>query len=83
MKPHIKKIVELLKKAGFKRTEKNCYDNLYCCICLDYQKDGETIIVNNYGGIMDQIPTNYFAIVGWLVCRGMLSLGLVEKIYNK
>lgn len=82
MKPHIKKIVELLKTADFKRTEKNAYANLYCCVCLDYQKDGETIIVNNHGGIMEQLPTNYYAIIGWLVCRGMVSLSLVEKIYK-
>ena len=79
----MKNIIELLKSAGFKRTEKKSYANLYCLICLDYQKEGETVIINNYGGIMEQLPTNYYAIVGWLVCRGMITLRLVEKIYNK
>ena len=75
-----KQIIDLLKKAGFKKTERCSYSNLYCCVCLDYQKKGETVIVNNYGGIMEQLPTNYFAILGWLLVRGMVSLTFVEKI---
>ena len=75
----IKIIVQFLKKAGFKRTEKNAYSNLYCCICLDYQKTGETVIVNNHGGIMEELPTNYYAILGWLLSRHMISVSILNE----
>lgn len=76
-----KKIADMLLKAGFTDTEDNTYSNLYCSVCLDYHKEGETAIVNSYGSIMEQLPTNYFALVGWLVCRGMISLSFVEYIH--
>jgi hypothetical protein len=73
-----KSIINLLKAAGFKETEDNSYSNLYCCICLDYQKEGETVIVNNHGGIMEQLPTNYYAILGWLLKSRMGSIKLLD-----
>ena len=75
-----KKIIDLLRKAGFDQTEEMSrdYANLYCCVCLDYQKEGETIIVNNSGGIMEQLPTNYYALLGWLLKSRMGSIKLLD-----
>lgn len=75
-----KKIVSLLTMAGFEQTEETSrdYANLYCCICLDYQKEGETVIVNNGGGIMEQLPTNYYAILGWLLKSRMASIKIIN-----
>jgi hypothetical protein len=75
-----KKILNLLLKAGFEQTEEASRDfaNQYCCICLDYQKKGETVIVNNTGGIMEQLPTNYYAILGWLLKSRMGSIKLLD-----
>lgn len=77
-----KHIISLLKEAGFESTEENAndndYANLYCCVCLDYQKEGETVIVNNHGGIMEQLPTNYYAILGWLLKSRMGSIKLLD-----
>lgn len=72
------KIVSLLKEAGFEVTDDGDYANLYCCVCLDYQKEGETVIVNNYGGIMEQLPTNYYAILGWLLKSRMASIKILD-----
>lgn len=74
-----KKIIDLLMEAGFQNTdEEGQYANLYCCVCLDYQKEGETVIVNNHGGIMEQLPTNYYAILGWLLKSRMGSIKLLD-----
>ena len=73
-----KKIINLLKEAGFEETEDNCYSNLYCSVCLDYQKECETVIVNNHSGIMEQLPTNYYAILGWLLKSRMGSIKLLD-----
>jgi hypothetical protein len=75
--PH-KKIINILKESGFEETEDNSYSNLYCCVCLDYQQEGETVIVNNHGGIMEQLPTNYYAILGWLLKSRMGSVKLLD-----
>jgi hypothetical protein len=75
-----KKITDLLRKAGFEQAEEagRDYANDYCCVCLDYQKEGETIIVNNSGGIMEQLPTNYYALLGWLLKSRMGSIKLLD-----
>lgn len=75
-----KKIINLLKESGFEKTDEDdeSYSNLYCCVCLDYQKEGETVIVNNHGGIMEQLPTNYYAILGWLLKSRMASIKILE-----
>jgi len=73
-----KKIINLLKEAGFEETEDDSYSNLYFSVCIDYQKDGETIIVNNHGGIVEQLPTNYYAILGWLLKSRMGSIKLLD-----
>ena len=74
-----KQIINLLKEAGFESTDEDgSYANLYCCVNLDYQKDGETVIVNNHGGIMEQLPTNYYAILGWLLKSRMGSIKLLD-----
>lgn len=78
MSAHNKQIIDLLKEAAFEETEDNSYSNLYCCVCLDYQNEGETVIVNNYGGIMEQLPTNYYAILGWLLKSRMGSVKLLD-----
>lgn len=76
-----KQIIDLLHLAGFQQTEehKPYYANLYCSVHLDYQKKGETVIVNNYGGIMEQLPTNYYAILGWLLKSRMASIKILEQ----
>lgn len=73
-----KRIINLLKEAGFEETEDNSFSNLYCSVCLDYQKEGDTVIVNNHGGIMAQLPTNYYAILGWLLKSRMGSIKLLD-----
>lgn len=74
-----KQIISLLKEAGFEITgDLDSYANLYCCVCLDYQKEGETVIVNSSGGIMEQLPTNYYAILGWLLKSRMGSIKLLD-----
>lgn len=74
-----KRIINLLKEAGFESSgDLDSYANPYCCVCLDYQKEGETIIVNNQGGIMEQLPTNYYAILGWLLKSRMGSIKLLD-----
>jgi hypothetical protein len=73
-----KQIITILKESGFEETEDDSYSNQYCCVCLDYQKEGETVIVNNYGGIMEQLPTNYYAILGWLLKSRMGSIKLLD-----
>ena len=75
-----KKMINLLQKAGFEQTEEASrdYANEWCVVSLDYQKEGETIIVNNNGGIMDQLPTNYYAILGWLLKSRMGSIKLLD-----
>lgn len=76
-----KKIITTLKESGFEKTDEadESYANLYCCVCLDYQKEGETVIVNNHGGIMEQLPTNYYAILGWLLKSRMGSIKLLDQ----
>lgn len=75
-----KQIIDLLHHAGFQQTEehKPYYANQYCSVHLDYQKKGETVIVNNNGGIMEQLPTNYYAILGWLLKSRMGSIKLLD-----
>lgn len=75
-----KKMITLLQKAGFDKTEESSrdYANQYCVVSLDYQKEGETVIVNNSGGIMEQLPTNYYAILGWLLKSRMGSIKLLD-----
>lgn len=73
-----KQIIGLLIEAYFEETEKDCYANEYCSVCLDYNKVGETVIVNNHGGIMEQLPTNYYAILGWLLKSRMGSIKLLD-----
>jgi len=75
-----KKIIELLRKAGFEQLEEASRDyvNDFCVVSLDYQRQGDTIIVNNYGGIMEQLPTNYYAILGWLLKSRMGSIKLLD-----
>lgn len=75
-----KQIINLLKAAGFKKTdeEDESYANLYCRVCLDHQKEGETVIVNNHGGIIEHLPTNYYAILGWLLKSRMGSIKLLD-----
>lgn len=82
MKDEFRKITEMLLKAGFTYTEDNTYSNNYCSVCLDYNKEGETVITNSFGSIMERLPTNCFALIGWLVCRGMISLSFVEHIHQ-
>ncbi len=74
-----KQIVGLLKEAGFESTgDDGAYANQYCSINLDYQKEGYTVIVNNYGGIMEDLPTNIYAILGWLLKSRMGSIKLLD-----
>ena len=75
-----KRIISLLRKAGFEQTEEVAlrFANMYCLVCLDYQKKDETVIVNNYGGIMEQLPTNYYAILGWLLEKHMVSISILD-----
>lgn len=74
-----KKIIKILKESGFEATgDDGVYANQYCSVNLDYQKEGETVIVNNYGAIMEQLPTNYYAILGWLLKRRMGSIKLLD-----
>ncbi len=74
----MKQIIDLLLKGGFVDTGDNSYSNLYCSVCLDYQHGGETVIVNNQGGIMEQLPTNYYAILGWLLHRRMIAITILD-----
>lgn len=69
----VEKIKELLVKAGFKLVEED-YANDYCCVCIDYNEDDKTIIVNNEGDIMIELPTNYYAVLGWLLEKRMASV---------
>lgn len=75
-----KDIINLLLTSGFEQMEETSRDfaNQYCCVCLDYQKKDETVIVNNSGGIMEQLPTNYYAILGWLLKSRMGSIKLLD-----
>jgi len=74
-----KQIIDLLTEAGFESTgEDGAYANQYCCINLDYQKEGYTVVVNNYGGIMEDLPTNVYAILGWLLKSRMGSIKLLD-----
>lgn len=75
-----KQIINLLKEAGFTKTdeEDESYENQYCCVCLDYQNEGESVIVNNNGGIIEQLPTNYYAVLGWLLKSRMGSIKLLD-----
>ena len=69
----IKKIQEFLLSSGFQLVEDD-YANDYCCVCIDYQKEGETRIVDNDGDILIDLPTNYYAILGWLLEKRMASV---------
>lgn len=73
-------IINLLKESGFTKTDEDdeSYANIYCCVCIDYQKKGETVIVNNSGGVMEQLPTNYYAILGWLLKSRMGTIKLLD-----
>ena len=75
-----KKIVHLLLTSGFEQVEEfsRDYANQYCVVSLDHQKEDETVIVNNYGGIIEQLPTNYYAILGWLLKSRMGSIKLLD-----
>jgi len=73
-----KQVIKLLKVSGFEETEDDSYSNQYCCVCLDYCKEGETVIINSNGGIMEQLPTNYYAILGWLLKSRMGSIKLLD-----
>ena len=68
----IKKMQELLVRAGFQLVEDD-YTNDYCCVCIGYQKITETRIINNEGDILIDLPTNYYALLVWLLEKRMAS----------
>lgn len=68
------KIYQLLEKAGFTKQEDNDFVNDWCVISIDYHKKGETIIVNNEGATIEELPTNYHAFLGWLFEKRLITL---------
>lgn len=82
MTQSIIEIRELLIKAGFSKepSEPGMYYNDYVSVNIDYQKKGEIIIVNAIGNIVGQLPTNYYAILGWLLKKRLVSFMFLDSL---
>ncbi len=74
-------IRDLLTNAGFTQSDDpNDYYNDYICICLQYEGAEYTRMVNNYGDILVDLPTNYYALLGWLLMKRFISFGFIDSI---
>lgn len=74
-------IKDLLTNAGFSKSDdENDYYNDYICVCLRYDGKHATRIVNNNGAILIDLPTNYYAILGWLLLKRFVSFGFIDSL---
>lgn len=73
-------IHDLLTRAGFSKSDDpNNYYNDYICICLQYDGSSETRIVNNDGYLLICLPTNYYALLGWLLKKRFISFMFIDS----
>jgi len=74
-------IRDLLINAGFTQSDDpNDYYNDYICICLQYEDSTETRIVNNNGDTLVCLPTNYWALLGWLLKKRFISFIFIDAL---
>ena len=85
MTPTIEQIPEeirdLLTQAGFTQSDDPTdYYNDYICVCLQYEGAAYTRIVNNNGDILIDLPTNLYALIGWLLLKRFISFQFIDNL---
>jgi len=73
---------DLLLKAGFssEESEPGMFYNDYVCFSINYQSEGVTVVTNNDGDIIEQLPTNSYAFLGYLIKKRFVSFQFVDNI---
>ena len=73
---------DLLLKAGFTKepSEPGMFYNDYVCFNINYQKVGETVINDGEGDIVETLPTNTYAFLGFLIKKRFVSFQFVDQI---
>jgi hypothetical protein len=73
---------DLLLKAGFsgEPSEPGMFYNDYVCFNINYQRAGVTDVTDNDGNIVEQLPTNSYAFLGFLIKKRFVSFQFVDNI---
>jgi hypothetical protein len=73
---------DLLLKAGFSKeeSEPGMFYNNYICFNINYQREGITMVTDNDGDIIEQLPTNSYAFLGFLIKKRFVSFQFVDSI---
>jgi hypothetical protein len=73
---------ELLLKAGFSSEESDpgMLYNDYVCFNINYQRAGVTDVTDSDGNIVEQLPTNSYAFLGFLIKKRFVSFQFVDSI---
>jgi hypothetical protein len=74
--------VDLLLKAGFssESSEPGMFYNDYVCFNINYQKTGVTDVTDNEGNIVEHLPTNSYAFLGFLIKKRFVSFQFVDSV---
>jgi hypothetical protein len=84
--PQIKKEyigpADLLIKAGFtsEPSEPGMFYRGDVCFNINYDRAGETVINSSSGAIIERLPTNTYAFLGWLIKFRLVDFMFAEKI---
>jgi hypothetical protein len=73
---------DLLLKAGFSSEESvpGMFYNDYVCFNINYQREGITDVTNNDGDIVECLPTNSYAFLGFLIKKRFVSFQFVDDV---
>ncbi len=73
---------DLLLKAGFsgEPSEPGMFYNDYVCFNINYQKEYVTVVTDSDGNIVEELPTNSYAFLGFLLKKRFVSFQFVDNI---
>jgi hypothetical protein len=73
---------DLLLKAGFSSepSEPGMFYNDYVCFNINYDKRGVTMVNDNEGNIVENLPTNSYAFLGFLIKKRFISFQFIDQI---
>jgi hypothetical protein len=73
---------ELLLKAGFSNepSEPGMFYNDHVCFNINYDKPGVTLVNDNEGNIVENLTTNSYAFLGFLIKKRFVSFQFVDNI---
>ena len=73
---------DLLLKAGFtgEPSEPGMFYNDYVCFNINYQNATHTVVTDNNGDIVETLPTNSYAFLGFLLKKRFVSFQFVDNV---